>query len=184
MSTVSGTVVARYRQYASEITAVEAQYPRLAQYPGLLAGVLAHESGFVASAISPKNANGTVDQGIAQLNSAYYPASTALNATSAIQTAAQILNSNLGTCGSVQGALYKYNSGSCSGVASDTTYPQQVLAYANAIRAATGQSRVSYGSPSGTTAAGGVLGGMVQHAGSWVLVGLGVAGVIVGLTKF
>ena len=80
--------------------------------PAVLAGVIAHESGFNPSAIN-HDSNGTVDRGIAQLNSAYYPASLANNPVQAIYKAANILSQHHSQCGSWSGAIAAYNLGHC-----------------------------------------------------------------------
>lgn len=80
--------------------------------PNILAGLLAHESGFSPTAIN-HDTNGTEDRGIAQLNSAYYPASLANDPTQAIYQAANILHTHFGQCGSWSGAVGAYNLGHC-----------------------------------------------------------------------
>lgn len=171
----------RYRRYASAIQAAESSSPVLAQYPGLLAGVLAAESGFNAAAVH-QDSNGTTDIGIAQLNSAYYPVATAQDPTAAIQAAANTLASNIEQCGSVEGALYKYNSGSCQGVGGDRGYPARVLRYTAAINSIRGTSGAATGSQ---TAAGALNPSGLPHptATGFVLIGLGIVFLILAAVK-
>ena len=83
----------------------------------ILDSLLYVESGFNPAAFH-RNTNGSVDRGIAQINSAAHPHVTAQQADNpafAIPYAAQILASNRQRCGSWSGALQAYNSGSCTG---------------------------------------------------------------------
>ena len=175
---VTPTLLARYDRYKQIIQATEAGNPILGQYPGLLAGVLATESGFQPGAIHA-DANGTEDVGIAQLNSAYYPTATAQDPTAAIQLAGSILANNIASCGSVEGALYKYNSGSCSGVGADRSYPSRVFAWAEALAA----TPVSY-APSHSVARSRNPSGLPKtSAAGLVLVGLGIILLLIAAAK-
>lgn len=98
--------------------------------PSLLASLLNQESGFNYNARNvDKSASGTsVDQGIAQINSAAYPDVTTAQADNpyvAIPMAAGILAAHLKSCKTVTGALEAYNSGQCSG---DSGYSSAILA--------------------------------------------------------
>ena len=95
--------------------------------PNILAGLLAHESGFNPTATN-HDSNGTVDRGIAQLNSAYYPSSLASNPTQAIYKAASILHQHFGQCGSWSGAVGAYNLGHCG---PNPSYVAAVMAQAH-----------------------------------------------------
>lgn len=95
--------------------------------PNILAGILAHESGFSPTAVN-HDTNGTEDRGIAQLNSAYYPASLANDPTQAIYQAANILHTHFGQCGSWSGAVGAYNLGHCG---PNPAYVSAVMAQAH-----------------------------------------------------
>lgn len=84
--------------------------------PSLLAALLDQESSFNPAAIG-HNANGTIDQGIAQINSGAHPNVTsaqAMDPTFSIGWAGAYLASLIKACGSVQGGLSKYNTGQCN----------------------------------------------------------------------
>lgn len=161
-----------YAAYASQISAAAQKY---GIDPYILAGTLAQESGFNPSA-RHTNANGTVDRGIAQLNSAYYPKSIATNTPAAIDKAAQILAGNLHTCGSYTGAITAYNSGSCSGTTTPG-YLAGVLSHAKMLASSNGGSVAAITTSSPTS-----LGKWLQ-AHAWILFIIGFLLLLIGLLR-
>lgn len=140
-------------------------------YPVLVA-TAEHESSFRANAVH-KDANGTEDVGIMQLNlqAQGVPYLFAASPATAIPYAARLLASNYRACGSWTGALEKYNSGQCAG---DSGYAGAVLALAPqyGYRAGGGHGGTA-GTAAATTAA------TATAAGGWLRAGLVVAGGVV-----
>lgn len=134
-----GSLTQAYAPYKSQISAAA----KANGVPvGALASVLGYESAFSPTA-QHKDSNGTVDQGISQLNSAYYSSSLAFNPTQAISQAATILRQHYANCGSWAGAISAYNLGHCG---SNPSY----LGGVNTVAAELGYS--GFGSGSGTVA--------------------------------
>ena len=115
--------------YANTIVTSAAEYDIP---PSVLAGLLQQESGFIPTAVNT-NANGSLDRGIAQINSAAHPNvsdAQAYDPAYAIPWAAKYLAGLIKSCGSVAGGLSRYNTGMC-GSSTGQAYAAKVLAYAN-----------------------------------------------------
>lgn len=121
--------------------------------PALLYGVIQHESGGNPNAIN-QDSNGSVDRGLAQINSAAHPDVTAAQAYDpnfAIPYSAHYLANLYNKYGSWDSALAAYNSGSPTG---DQSYVNAVkTASAGYSGAQTGTSATG-ASATGTSATG------------------------------
>lgn len=145
--------------------------------PSILAGLLAHESGFNAHATGQDV--GSLDRGIAQINSKAYPNvsnAEAYNPYYAIPFAAQTLASHYKTCGSYQGALEAYNSGQCQG---DTGYSSAVLQQAKKYQSLNGGLSSIKGIFSGST--GGLQSNLIKYGLMGILVVFGLIAIIDGM---
>jgi soluble lytic murein transglycosylase-like protein len=117
------TLGSGYQQFANTATQAASQYG--VPLP-ILQAVIQQESGWNPNAPPNYNANGTVDYGIAQLNSAYYPNASTTDPNTAINLAAQQLANNYESAGNWTSAVAAYNG---SGPAAQQ-YAQTVMANA------------------------------------------------------
>jgi len=101
--------------------------------PDLFVAQLDLESGLNPAAVG-RNTDGSWDRGIAQINNRWHPEVTdaqAFDPAFAVPWAAQYLRGLYDRCGTWQGALEAYNSGSCTGA---PQYARAVLTRAGRLQ--------------------------------------------------